>query len=80
MTTSYYQATDNEWYFPSFRKHRLACCDCGLVHEVDYRIVKKVRGGVRILPASKMGLMVMKRSKRSDELTEERRTRDRDNA
>jgi len=71
--TDYYQVTDDEWIFPTMNKHRRACCDCGLVHVVDTRIVKKVRGGVKVLPARKMGLLVMARARRSDELTAARR-------
>lgn len=71
--TDYYQLTDGEWIFPTMNKHRRGCCDCALVHEVDFRIVKKVRGGVQVLPSSRMGLMVMTRSRRNDELTDTRR-------
>jgi hypothetical protein len=26
------------WEFPTHRSYRLACCDCGLVHEMDFRV------------------------------------------
>lgn len=29
----------NEWVTPVRRNYKLACCDCGLVHDVDFRIV-----------------------------------------
>ena len=28
----------SEWIYPTPVGHRLACCDCGLVHEVDFRV------------------------------------------
>ena len=28
----------NEWVFPKMKKYRMACCDCGLVHTVDFKV------------------------------------------
>ena len=28
----------NDWVQPVRKGYRLACCDCGLVHEMDFRI------------------------------------------
>ena len=28
---------DGEWVTPT-RKHKMACCDCGLVHNMEFRI------------------------------------------
>ncbi len=30
----------NEWVQPVRKNYQLACCDCGLVHAVDFRIFK----------------------------------------
>jgi len=30
---------ENEWQQPIKKGYRMACCDCGLVHDVDFRIV-----------------------------------------
>lgn len=30
---------DDEWHRPIMEGYRMACCDCGLIHEVDFRIV-----------------------------------------
>lgn len=35
---------DGEWFFPGRKRYRLACCDCGLVHEVDFALVPWGRG------------------------------------
>ena len=71
--TKYHQVTDGEPIFPTMNKHKRACCDCGLVHVVETRIVKKVKGGVVIMPSKKMGLHVMVRAWRDDKLTKARR-------
>jgi hypothetical protein len=34
-----YQSTKNgEWVQPVKRGYKMACCDCGLVHRIDFRI------------------------------------------
>lgn len=37
--STYPEAEDGEWILPVANGHRHQCCDCGLVHKVDYRIV-----------------------------------------
>lgn len=37
---SYAKPTDNQWIQPVRKGYRMACCDCGLVHEMDFRIYK----------------------------------------
>ncbi len=32
----YHQAKDGEWIRPARKGYRMACCDCGLVHVVDF--------------------------------------------
>jgi hypothetical protein len=34
------QIDDDEWVEVAWRKQLEECCDCGLVHEVDHRVVK----------------------------------------
>lgn len=36
----YTQVKSNEWVTPVRKGYKMACCDCGLVHELDFRIVK----------------------------------------
>lgn len=38
----YPQIKDNTWILPIQRGYKLACCDCGLVHAVDFKVVKGV--------------------------------------
>ena len=35
-----------EWVRPVRRGYKMACCDCGLVHDMDFRIRKEWRGNV----------------------------------
>jgi hypothetical protein len=30
---------DGEWVEPRAKNFRLGCCDCGLVHRVDFRVI-----------------------------------------
>lgn len=32
------QASDGEWVQPIKRGYRVACCDCGLVHRIAFRV------------------------------------------
>lgn len=38
----YKQAYDGDWIEPIKEGYKMACCDCGLVHTVNFRIVKGV--------------------------------------
>lgn len=37
---SYEQPKANEWVQPVRKNYKMACCDCGLVHNLDFRIYK----------------------------------------
>lgn len=32
-----------DWVQPKHTKYKLKCCDCGLVHEMQFRVVKDTR-------------------------------------
>lgn len=36
----FYDVGENEWVMPRRKGYKFACCDCGLVHDMDFRIVK----------------------------------------
>jgi hypothetical protein len=41
MKSEYLQkAQDSEWVQPRMRRFVMVCCDCGLVHHVNFRIVR----------------------------------------
>jgi len=29
----------NQWVYPKMDGYRMMCCDCGLVHEIDFEVV-----------------------------------------
>lgn len=38
----------NQWFLPDMERFKVCCCECGLVHQFDFRIVKgRVRMRVR---------------------------------
>ncbi len=42
---SYYKdVADGEWVRPAMKNYLAKCCDCGLVHKVNYRVVRQGRG------------------------------------
>lgn len=32
----------SRWIKPVMAGYKLACCDCGLVHEIDFRVIEEV--------------------------------------
>lgn len=39
MGKPYEQVWEDEWVSPKHRGYRHQCCDCGLVHDMDFRVV-----------------------------------------
>jgi hypothetical protein len=39
--SKYAHPAHNEWVQPVRKAYHMACCDCGLVHELDFRIERK---------------------------------------
>lgn len=42
MSRRYDQPEPGEWIRPTPKGYRMACCDCGLVHRIDFRAIKDV--------------------------------------
>ena len=40
MKVIYYQRVDGEWFEVEHRSHQIRCCDCGLVHKLNFRLRK----------------------------------------
>lgn len=38
----------SRWVQPRRKGYKLACCDCGLVHAMDFRLVASANGGRHI--------------------------------
>jgi len=37
---NYHSPEEDEWINPKMTGYRMKCCDCGLVHEIDFKVVK----------------------------------------
>lgn len=44
MKYPFRKAKEGEWIQPRLRNYLLSCCDCGLVHKMDFVIVTSVDG------------------------------------
>ena len=71
-----------DWVTPIMQGYKMACCDCGLVHNVEFRVVRVKRhckdGGciVEDLPTNKYKVQVrMNRNERSTGQLRRRRVR-----
>lgn len=40
----YPKVKDGEWVKPVMKDYRMQCCDCGLVHEMEFKVIKWGRG------------------------------------
>lgn len=66
------QAEPGEWIRPTRRGFRMQCCDCGLVHVVDFRLIPWGRG--------RKILLRMFRDKRATSAARRRTTKKRESA
>lgn len=39
MSKSYYHVSDGEWITVPKRGYKEQCCDCGLVHKLNFKII-----------------------------------------
>jgi hypothetical protein len=46
---SYRQPKEGEWENPRADGYKMACCDCGLVHKVDFRVVRPTEATNRFI-------------------------------
>jgi hypothetical protein len=44
MPKKYPVAEEDEWIRPVMKNYGMACCDCGLVHRIDFKVIKWARG------------------------------------
>ncbi len=66
------KAKDREWIQPVMRGYLMACCDCGLVHRMDFRIVKGKRKERVQFRASRARNYTSRLRRKIKSLTEER--------
>ncbi len=51
--TAYTSPEDREWVRPVMKGYRMGCCDCGLVHVIDFKVIKHARGHKVLFRASR---------------------------
>ena len=39
----YIEPKEGEWVRPIRKGYKMACCDCGLVHKLDFSLMGKIR-------------------------------------
>ena len=44
MRGKYPSPAPGEWVRPVMKGYRMACCDCGLVHKIDFKVIPWGRG------------------------------------
>lgn len=49
----YASVKDGEWVKPVMKGYKMMCCDCGLVHVIEFRVIKWGRGRKVIFRASR---------------------------
>lgn len=63
----------SEWIAPTHKKYQMACCDCGLVHELQFKITregyKNAKGEWNMLPTKVKKLRVLFRARRNKRAT-----------
>lgn len=79
---SYPNIKHNEWVYPTMKKYHFSCCDCGLVHEMDFEVIvvaptgRKSRRGIDLIyvaPLKNKDIIVRLRARRDERDTNKRR-------
>jgi len=50
----YKQVLDGEWIRPRRKNYYVKCCDCGLVHKVDFKLIGPSKKRIIILRARRV--------------------------
>lgn len=59
----------SDWTQPHHAKYKLRCCDCGLVHEMQFRIVRNVRGSKLVSITDRVPGLVIFKARRDNRAT-----------
>lgn len=74
----YTQAHDGDWILPEMKLYRMACCDCGLVHDLKFRVVKaKSKGAGNFTVTAVRGFRVHFQASRNKRATAAKRRKKR---
>ena len=65
----YDEVKEGEWVEPTRKGYKMACCDCSLVHRLDFRLVGKVRKRIQFRVFRDYRATAAMRRKRSSKKT-----------
>lgn len=69
----------SDWELPEMNGYRMACCDCGLVHDIDFKVVKATPDGSGGFNCEDVeGYRVLMRARRNNRSTAQIRRHERD--
>lgn len=56
--TKFKKVNPNEWQMPIMKGYKMACCDCGLVHNFTFQVIdndtqKKIKNGRVLIKATR---------------------------
>jgi len=59
-----------EWISPKMKGYKMQCCDCGLIHEIDFKVVRFVgepdeKGLTETVPITDKDIQILWRLRRS---------------
>jgi len=68
--TEFYEVKPNEWQMPIMKKYKMACCDCGLVHNIDFKVIdndtqKPIKNGRVLMKATRNNKLTKELKKKS---------------
>lgn len=69
----YHQITDGEEVIVTTKNHRVACCDCGLVHKYDFKVGKRIGDMYEILDPEELDMIILRQAYRDERATKHRR-------
>lgn len=79
MTTKKYPDIDEgKWVYPNLAKYKMGCCDCGLVHDLEFQVVLVIPLGndrVKVIPIHQDDLLIRMRARRNERSTGQLRRR-----
>ena len=69
----------SDWIQPAMESYKMGCCDCGLVHDLEFRVVEVTKdlgdGYKEVIETDNQNLVVQFRTKRNNRSTGQLRRR-----
>lgn len=59
----------SDWQAPHMANYRMVCCDCGLSHTLEFKVLKTRQAGKFISGSEQRGMRVLFRARRNNRST-----------